>query len=104
MATYTDRCRGLIVLTRGAEPVLVARRDEHVRTYPPFAVDARDTTGAGDSFRAGFIYGMLQGSDETHTLETASAVAAMVCQRVPGVLQSPTAGQLERFLGRAAES
>ena len=40
---------------------------------PAFAVDAVDTTGAGDVFRGAFIYGLLKGDD--------AAGSPAVCQR-----------------------
>ena len=98
MALFTDRCKGLTVLTRGSKPLLFSRNGAEVRTFAPFSVEARDTTGAGDSFRAGLIYGMLHGYEDARLIETASAVAAIVSQRVPGVLDSPTVAELERFL------
>lgn len=98
LALFTDRCEGLIVLTRGSKPLLFARQDAEAQAFSPFAVEARDTTGAGDSFRAGIIYGMLHGYEDTRLVETASAVAALVSQRAPGVLESPTVAELEDFL------
>lgn len=97
-AEYTSRCRGLVVLTRGSDPILYGRQDSEPRLVDPIAVEARDTTGAGDSFRAGVIYGMLRGYDDERLVRTASALAAMVCRTAPGVLGSPTEDQLERFL------
>ena len=88
----------IIVLTRGAKPLLFARRDAEAQPFTPFTVEARDTTGAGDSFRTGLIYGMLQGYEDARLVETASAVAALVSRRVPGVLRSPTVAELEGFL------
>ena len=35
----------------------------HVHYAPAFAVDAVDTTGAGDVFRGAFIYGLLRGDE-----------------------------------------
>ena len=98
LSLFTDRCEGLVVLTRGSKPLLFARNDTEARAFSPFTVEARDTTGAGDSFRAGLIYGMLRDYDDTRLVETASAVAALVSQRVPGVLKSPSAAELEDFL------
>lgn len=98
LAAFTARCRGLVVLTQGSEGVLAARHDADPREHPTFTVDARDTTGAGDSFRAGVIYGMLRGFDIERMIRTASAVAALVCERVPGVLHSPTEPELDAFL------
>jgi sulfofructose kinase len=41
-----------------------------------------DTTGAGDIFHAGFIYGLLQGWPLDRQLEFACAAAALNCMAV----------------------
>src|SRR3984893_8053889 len=46
---------------------------------PAFRVDTVDTTGAGDIFHAGFIYGLLQGWPLQRQLEFACAAAALNC-------------------------
>src|ERR1700738_2527095 len=46
---------------------------------PAFRVDTVDTTGAGDIFHAGFIFGLLQGWPLQRQLEFASAAAAIHC-------------------------
>ncbi len=95
---YTQRCDGLVILTRGGRSAWYGRRGEPPREYPPFPVEVRDTTGAGDSFRAGIILGLLAGESDEGLLRVASAVAALVCERTPGVLHSPTTGELSAFL------
>ena len=100
VARYVEQCSGLVIHTRGGRRVITARRGEPPREHEPFTVDIRDTTGAGDSFRGGIIYGMLRGYADDELVRTASAVAAMVCERVPGVLNSPTENELAEFLDR----
>jgi sulfofructose kinase len=46
---------------------------------PAFRVNAVDTTGAGDIFHAGFIYGLLRGWVLERTLDFACAAAALNC-------------------------
>ena len=46
---------------------------------PGFRVRALDTTGAGDIFHAGFIYGLLQRWSVEVTLEFSNAAAAINC-------------------------
>lgn len=48
---------------------------------PAFLVDAADTTGAGDVFHAGYIYGLLAGWQTGRCLEFASAAAGLNCTR-----------------------
>ena len=55
---------------------------ERFHYAPAFQVDAVDTTGAGDMFHAGFIYGFLQGWPLQRQLEFACAAAALNCTAV----------------------
>jgi sulfofructose kinase len=65
---------------------------------PGFAVAAKDTTGAGDAFRGGFLYGLLGGLDLEGTLRTANAVAALNCTALGARGGLPTASELDAFL------
>jgi len=99
VAEYTAQCPGLVIHTRGSRTLWYARGQVGTpKEFKPFSVDARDTTGAGDSFRAGVIYGMLHGRDDDELVRLGSGVAALVSQRAPGVLNSPTATELKTFL------
>jgi sulfofructose kinase len=49
---------------------------------PAYLVDAVDTTGAGDTFHAAFIYGCLQGWPLQRQVEFACAAAALNCTAV----------------------
>ena len=98
VADYVERCAGLVVLTRGGGRLVSARRGRQAREHEAFTVEVRDTTGAGDGFRAGIVYGMLRGFADDDLVRTASAVSAIVCRRVPGVVNSPTETELREFL------
>ena len=50
-----NRHGGMLCVTLGAQGAAVLDGDRFVH-QPGFQVDAVDTTGAGDVFRAGFIY------------------------------------------------
>jgi sugar/nucleoside kinase (ribokinase family) len=56
LACYTP----LVVIKQGGEGVL-AQSGERVLTAPAIPVTVLDTTGAGDSFNAGFLYSHLRG-------------------------------------------
>jgi sulfofructose kinase len=65
---------------------------------PARHVQAVDTTGAGDVFRAGFIYGLVRDWPVRQTLEFANATAAVACTR-PGAMQSvPTLDEVRALL------
>jgi sulfofructose kinase len=49
---------------------------------PAYRVPVVDTTGAGDIFHAGFIYGLLQGWPLERQLDFACAAAALNCEAV----------------------
>jgi sulfofructose kinase len=70
-------CR-LAAATLGHEGVL-AWDGERFHYAPAFQVKAADTTGAGDIFHAGFIFGLLQGWRLPRQLDFACAAAALNC-------------------------
>lgn len=97
-AEYQSRAHGLVVFTVGDKEVLYGRRGEGCRRFSPYRVRVVDTAGAGDSFRAGIIYGLLQQWEDSQMIEYASAVAGLVCASFPGVLNSPSHKEVMDFI------
>ncbi len=58
----------------------------------------KDTTGAGDAFHGGFLYGMLRGDDVETSLRFGNAVAAIKCSALGARTALPTQAQLQKFL------
>ena len=63
-----------------------------------FEVKALDTTGAGDVFHAGFIYGLLQNWEVAEILKFANAVAALKCRDLGGRKGIPSLEEVQPFL------
>lgn len=97
-AEYQQRAQGLVVFTVGDDAILYGRRGAPSRQFKPYRVKVVDSAGAGDSFRAGVIYGMLQQWSDDQTIQYAAAVAGLVCTRFPGVLNSPTHAEVMQFI------
>jgi sugar/nucleoside kinase (ribokinase family) len=75
---------GLLCITLGAHGAIALDEDTIVRE-PGINVMPVDTTGAGDIFRAGFIYGLRQGWRSARLLRFANAAAAESVTR-PGAI------------------
>jgi sulfofructose kinase len=73
-------CR-LTAATLGHEGVL-AWDGSQFHYAPAFQVKTLDTTGAGDIFHAGFIYGLLQSWPLARQLDFACAAAALNCTAI----------------------
>jgi sulfofructose kinase len=71
----------LAAATLGSDGVL-AWDGEQLYYAPAYWVEPVDTTGAGDIFHAGFIYGFLKGWPLQRQLEFACAAAALNCMGV----------------------
>jgi len=63
----------------------------------------KDTTGAGDAFHAGFLYGFLNGEDIETSMKIGNAVAAIKCSALGARTALPTKFELERFLAPFTE-
>ena len=61
---------------------------------------AVDTSGGGDSFRAGIVYGFLQGWNDDEMIDFSAALAALACTRSPGVMQAPSYDEVLGFMQR----
>ena len=65
-----------VVIKLGSKGALAKSRGQVIQ-LPAFKVRTIDTTGAGDSFDAGFLYGHLNGFDLRKSLTLANACGAM---------------------------
>jgi sulfofructose kinase len=86
------------VITEGADGCLVFDAKEGDFYQPAFDVSVADSTGAGDAFRAGFIYGHLQKWELRDVVRFASAVAALNCGGIGGCAHAPSLEEVERLL------
>lgn len=90
----------LVAITRGPHGVLACAGDELV-SVPAFHVDAVDTTGAGDAFRAGLAVALLASGPSASledVLRFASAVAALNCRAVGAQGGLPVIDDVRRCL------
>ena len=97
---YLENCPGWVVFTFGENPLWFAKKNPLFKQeFKPFQIDPLDTAGAGDSFRGGLLYGMLQeGWSFAESIRFAAGVAAMVCLSTPGACDSPSVSEVEEFL------
>jgi sugar/nucleoside kinase (ribokinase family) len=94
----------LVVARLGAEGALIADRDG-VLEARAFPVEVVDTTGAGDSFNAGFIYRyVVEDRSKMESLRFANACGALAVTRVGGASSVPSAGKVETFLMQYKEA
>ena len=88
---------GLLCMTLG-ERGAVALEGDRFYVAPAFSVQVVDNTGAGDVFRAGFIYGVLRRWAVQDILRFANAAAAISCTRLGAIPSVPTLPEVEQLL------
>lgn len=84
----------LLCVTLG-ERGAIALDDDGLHVAPAFAVEAVDTTGAGDVFRAAFIYALLRKWSTGEILRYANAAAAVSCTRLGALGGIPSLEDVE---------
>lgn len=89
-------------ITLGDTGSLILCGDEFIRTSG-FAVPGgcKDTTGAGDSFRTGFLYGLLTGESVEESARMANAVAALKCREIGARTALPRLSELNSLLKKS---
>jgi sugar/nucleoside kinase (ribokinase family) len=89
------RTRVIAKLGRDGAMALDADRVVHV---PAFAVDAIDTTGAGDSFNAGFLHRWLARAPLVECLRLGAACGALSTLGLGGTARQPTLEEAEALV------
>jgi len=90
----------VVGITLGESGSLMLCEDTFVET-PGFPVPGgcKDTTGAGDSFRAGLLYGLVTGASIEESARMANGVAALKCRAIGARTSLPAHDELESLLG-----
>jgi sugar/nucleoside kinase (ribokinase family) len=88
---------GMLCVTLGPEGAILLAGDELI-VEKGFQIHAVDTTGAGDVFRAAFIYGLLEQYPPRQMLRFANAAAAVSCTRAGAMAGVPALAEVERLM------
>jgi sugar/nucleoside kinase (ribokinase family) len=86
------------VIKLGANGAL-AVKDGEIISASGFKVEPADTTGAGDSFAAGFVSAYLRGRSIAECLCAGNACGALSTLKFGGTAGQPTRQSLKKFLG-----
>ena len=89
---------GLTILTQGGGDMLYGRKGEPVHRMKPFPVTVRSTLGAGDTFKAGCVYGLLRGMKDEDLVRYASACSAIAISRFPLPLNPPKPEEVQNLI------
>jgi sugar/nucleoside kinase (ribokinase family) len=85
----------VVAVKCGADGAIAVIRDGTLTRIASLAVDAVDTTGAGDSFDAGFVAGFLAGRSVPHCLALGVAAGSLSTLRIGGAASQPTLSEAE---------
>lgn len=94
----TENTDGLVIITRGGQELLYGRKGQEMKHMKPFTVEVKSTLGAGDTFKAGCIYGLLHHMTDDEMVRFASACSAIAISRFPLPLYPPTMEEIKRLL------
>jgi sugar/nucleoside kinase (ribokinase family) len=87
----------LLAVTLGADGCLIATPEERIRVPAVEVAQVVDSTGAGDSFAAGFLYGLVNGRDHT----TSARLGALAAGEIVSHLGARPLARLSDLAGQA---
>ncbi len=86
----------IVVVKRGAEGVYATSPEDEV-DLPPFPVECRDSTGAGDAFNAGFLYAHLNHFSLKESCRSGNLIASKCIQSEGATSGLPDNSIFENF-------
>ncbi len=96
---YITHGNGLVIFTRGSKEIWYGRKETGRKLLKPYEVLVESTLGAGDTFKAGCVYGLLKGMKDEDLVRFASGLAAIACTRFPLPSNPPTLSEVMTLLG-----
>ena len=101
MDRMLETAEGLTILTQGGGDMLYGRKGEVIHRMKPFSVEVKSTLGAGDTFKAGCVYGFLHGMPDEDLVRFASACSAVAISRFPLPLHPPRLEEVQALISTA---
>lgn len=96
-----DNGRTCTVVKRGRQGCVALDRDGSLLESPAFALDAVDSTGAGDSFDAGFLHAWLDGYPLVEAMRWGNACGVLSTRGLGGTAQQADADEARALLEAA---
>lgn len=87
----------IVIVTRGGKGVVAVSQDQVVHV-PAYDVPVRDTTGAGDTFNAAFLYATVQNLDLEARVQFGNAAAAILIQTLGTRTKIPKPDTIKTFI------
>lgn len=87
----------IVCATLGKRGAIALYKDKFI-VSKDFKIKARDTTGAGDVFHAGFIYGMLKNWEIEDIMKFSNAAAALKCRSLGARQGIAGMGEIRKFI------
>ena len=100
MQQLQETAEGLTIITSGGGEMLYGRRGEEIKRMKPFNVEVRSTLGAGDTYKAGCVYALLQDMNDEELVRFASACSGIAISRFPLPLNPPTLAEVNTLIAK----
>lgn len=100
LTTLRDKYGAKVVgITLGENGSLILCENAFIETSGfPVPGGCKDTTGAGDSFRAGLLFGLVSGVSIEESARMANGVASLKCRAIGARTSLPTRDELDSLL------
>lgn len=92
-----DDLKEKVIMTKGSEGVSCIQGGNEMN-IPAYTIDVVDTTGAGDSFNAGFAVALGKGFSVEAACRYGNAVAALSTTKLGAQTGMPTAAEVQAFI------
>lgn len=100
-AAWFGHRASIVIIKHGKEGSIAYAKDGSSHRAKSFKANVIKTFGAGDSYAAGFLYGLMQGWTIASSMEFGSAAAAIVVSSHSCSDAMPTAEQVKRFIAES---